>query len=281
MHLRLENSPLTYLYDGSLAGLYCCVYESVYKKEMPLSIVVVNGGLMPTLFEQKTIHTDEKHAVRVRNSIREKISPIALELVEHTFLTCLREKEIKILRFLILGYQEGRRVTDMLGHSDVSPLLKANKHLWGEQHLLLGFVRFTDYGGLLVAVITPKNFVLPLMVDHFTDRYSTEKFLIYDKSHSAALVFDGVRAEIVQMENLALKPPDEAEEKYRALWKQFYKTIAIKERTNPVCRRSHMPMRYWENMLEVKDELRLKGKEIEETALLDGGGISLRRDVLQ
>ncbi len=258
--MHLKNAPLTYLYDGTLAGFYCCVYESVYAREMPLSIQSAGEEAQPGFFEKKTINTDTQKALRVRNSVREKISLAALDMAEHAFLSCMREKELHILRFLLAGYQAGGKITSQLTHRDVAPLIQANRHLFGEQHLLLGFLRFTDYDGLLVAVITPKNFVLPLMTDHFTDRYSTEKFLIYDKTHCAALVFDGVRAEIVRMEDLSLRPPDEAEERYRALWKQFYHTIAIKERTNPVCRRSHMPMRYWENMLEVADELPEKKK---------------------
>ena len=34
------------------------------------------------------------------------------------------------------------------------------------------------------------------------------------------------------------------EMKYRALWKRFYNTIAIKERINPNLRRQHMPKKF-------------------------------------
>ena len=44
--------------------------------------------------------------------------------------------------------------------------------------------------------------------------------------------------------------------RYRVLWKRFYKTIAIAARENPRCRMTHCPKRYWENMLEMEDELR-------------------------
>ncbi|MEG2653524.1 MAG: DUF4130 domain-containing protein, partial [Ruthenibacterium sp.] len=42
----------------------------------------------------------------------------------------------------------------------------------------------------------------------------------------------------------------------RALWQRFYQTISIAARENPKCRMTHMPKRYWENMLEVREELR-------------------------
>ena len=50
--------------------------------------------------------------------------------------------------------------------------MKAERHLRQEAHLLCGFVRFSDHQGKLLAAISPKNFVLPLMAPHFADRYS-------------------------------------------------------------------------------------------------------------
>ena len=65
---------------------------------------------------------------------------------------------------------------------------------------------------------------------------------------------------IVLLANLWVSPmfrSATAEElRYRVLWKRFYKTIAIAARENPRCRMTHCPKRYWENMLEMEDELR-------------------------
>ena len=69
----------------------------------------------------------------------------------------------------------------------VAPLLKAEKHLLREAHLLQGFVRFADVGGPLVAVITPKNYILPFIAEHFAMRYDREQFMIFDKTNKAAL----------------------------------------------------------------------------------------------
>jgi probable DNA metabolism protein len=49
-----------------------------------------------------------------------------------------------------------------------------------------------------------------------------------------------------------------SEARYQALWKRFYDTIAIEGRINPRCRMTHMPKRYWENMLEVEGLVRPK-----------------------
>ncbi len=247
-------SDIVYHYDGSLAGFFCCVHESVYLRELPTAILPEQEA-QPTLFQVKSIITDQDKAARVRDSIPARISRDALSLVENVFLSCLQQKELLTLRFLLLAYREGSKTLRMLGHPDVAPLLKAEKHLMGEAHLLKGFVRFSDYEGVLAASITPKNFILPYIAGHFCARFSQEDFLIYDKTHKAALIYQKGRRRIVPLEALPFPEADESEIRYRDLWKKFYHTVAIEARYNPRCRMTHMPKRYWENMTEVQELL--------------------------
>lgn len=247
-------ASVVFIYDGSLQGFFCCVHECVYSHQLPCAIVCENDA-EPTMFETRLIETDAKKADDVLCSIPKKISERALEIVQTVFLSCLEEKELALLNFLLLGYESGRRTPYMLGHPHVATVLDAEKHLGGEAHLLRGFVRFSDYNGFLGSTISPKNFILPFIQKHFVMRYSSENFMIYDKTHKAALIYENRKARIVPLEGIDFPEADENEEKYRALWKQFYNTIAIEARENPRCRMTHMPKRYWENMLEVKDLL--------------------------
>ena len=245
---------VVYVYDGSFVGFLCCVHESVYTHELPAAIFSPGEG-QPSLFEQRWVESDAEKASRVRASIPKKISNEALLLVETVFLSCIAEKELVLLRFLLLGYREGGKVASLLGHREVAPVLAAERHLLREAHLLKGFVRFSDYDGVLAASITPKNFVLPFLQEHFVARYSEEDFIIYDKAHKAALLFQNQKADIMPMEDIQFPAADDTEQGYRALWKQFYHTIAIEARYNPKCRRTMMPKRYWENMTEMMDLL--------------------------
>ena len=247
--MNQNQSDEVYIYDGSLSGFYCCVFESVYSRSVP-GVILPEGEGQMCIFNQKNIPTDQEKAARVRASIPGKISNRALELVESVFLSCLKEKEMALLKFLLLGYKEGRRVDQMISHPDANPIFAAERNMTGEAHLLTGFVRFADYGNGLAATITPKNFVLPFLARHFIDRFPKEDFLIFDKTHKAALVYQGGKAEIIPVDEMTLPeiPPEEA--KYQALWKSFYNTIAIEARYNPKCRMTHMPKRYWGNMTE-------------------------------
>ena len=243
-----------YVYDGSLAGFFTCVHESIYAKELPLSIVN-EKEIQPTLYIQKYIDTDFDKAAKVRASIEKNISQRALELVEITFLCHHEDKEIALLCFLITAFRVGPKAPYMMGEAEIAKVLNMEKFILGEAHLLKGFVRFADYGNILGSVISPKSFVLPMLAEHFINRFPEENFIIYDKTHNAALIYQDKNVEITAVEEIKFQQESETELHYQALWKQFYKTIGIAERLNPKCRMTHMPKRYWENMLEMREFL--------------------------
>lgn len=246
-----QSACMRYLYDGSLAGFYCCVHRSFYAREIPLA-VCPSGEAQPCMWPEVIIDTDEVLARRICAGIRAKLSARVSELIENVFFSCLQEKEAAILRFLHRAFEVGPKIAGMLGNEDVSPLLKAELHLHRESHLFLGFVRFQDTGGALTATISPKNFVLPYIANHFICRFSGENFMIYDKTHNAALIYENRKKQIIRAEGLVPPPPTADEQYYRSLWKQFYDTIAITARENPRCRMTHMPKRFWENLTEMQ-----------------------------
>ncbi|VBB05879.1 sam 7 link chp: probable dna metabolism protein [Lucifera butyrica] len=243
------RSDLIYHYDGSFDGLLCCVFESYEKRELPLDILLT-GGSQSGLFSGKEIPTELPKAGRVLASIPKKMGTAALDFVRHAFLTCLPQKELTILQFLRLGYRYGPSVINMLTNETVNTLFKAVKHLERESHLLKGFLRFSIFNNVLVGEIAPKNYVLPLLVQHFCERYPEERFLIHDKNHGMGLVYQPYQSAVIPITALELPAADAEEQRFRELWQLFYDTIAIKERYNPTCRMSHMPKRYWESMTE-------------------------------
>jgi probable DNA metabolism protein len=245
----LNQSNLIYRYDGSFDGLLCCVFESYDKKEIPLDILRPDTP-QTMLFPAKEIKTDSQKSNRVLASIPKKLGSCALDFVQRAFLTCFTQKELYILRFLRLGYRCGPSVMSMLADDVVNTLFKAVKHLDNESHLLKGFLRFSVFSNVLVAEIAPKNYVLPLMTQHFCERYPEERFLIYDKTHGMALAYQPYQSAVIPIEDLELPKPDEKEQYFRELWRLFYDTIEVEGRHNPKCRMSLMPKRYWKYMTE-------------------------------
>ena len=247
-----KPSALAYTYDGSFEGLLCCVFESYTWKEIPLA-VHSSGEDQGLLLESKWIETDMDKAERVLKSIPLRISPEAEELVRLGFWSCTPEKELLLLKFLYLGFRHGSKVMNMLADDTVYALQKAVQQLRREGHLYLGFVRFSVYGPVMAAVIEPQGYILPVIQDHFCDRFQGESFMIYDQTHEMALIHEPGREAILPLSGWVPPEPDEAEAAYRRLWTGFYEAIGIKERRNDRLRSSLMPKRYWKHMLEMDE----------------------------
>ncbi|QSF45319.1 TIGR03915 family putative DNA repair protein [Paenibacillus tianjinensis] len=245
-----KTTALAYTYDGSFEGLLCCVFESYEWKETPLAIHSLEEG-QGLLLESKWIETDSVKADRVLRSIPLKISPEAEELVRLGFWSNAMDKEMLLLNFLYLGFTHGRRVMNMLADDTVSALNKAVQQLRREGHHYLGFVRFSVYGPVMAAVIEPRGYILPVIEDHFCDRFQNESFMIYDKTHGMALLHQPGRQAIIPLQEWIPPEPDEAEAAYRRLWQGFYNAIGIKERKNDRLRASLMPKRYWKQLPEM------------------------------
>mgnify|MGYP000148297015 FL=1 len=191
----------------------------------------------------------------MRVSIPKKMGMEAQDLLERAFFTCMPEKELRMLEFMRLGYKVGRGVCGRLTEPAVDKITKAVQFLEREAHLYLGFLRFAEYGDVLIAQIEPKNSVLPVIAPHFINRFSGEDFMIFDRTHKLALLYKDGATEFLQAEHIELPPESPEEEKFRAMWRTFYDTVGIEGRRNDLCRRTHMPKRYWNRMTEMRDKV--------------------------
>ena len=240
-----------YCYDGSFDGFLSCVFDSYAHREPPAGFSSGEEALY-TLFDSRQVSTDPGHAARVLRKVA-ALSPEAAVLLRRGFLTCLPDRELHLFRLIAKLLEEGPGFLRDRSDDVLYPVLRAVQHLNGEAHLLKGFVRFSDLGGVLGGEIQPKNRVLPLLAGHFGARLQGERFFLYDRTHKEALFHVPGQWAIRPLADFQMAPPDEAEAHYRQLWKRVYDTIAIRERENPRLRMSNMPKRYWATMTEFQD----------------------------
>ena len=228
---KLHDADVVYLYDGSFEGFLCCVFESFAQHELPFAVWTPERETA-TLYPVKEIPTDHAKARR-------------------------EDKELRLIRFLHLAFALGPGTVKRRGHPEVAPLYQMKQSLDWEVDKFQGFVRFQEHDGMLGAVIHPKNYILPLLRGHFCARFPEENFLIYDAVHQAVLLYQNHKAQLMELaEPLTLPPPDEKEQQFQELWRQFYKTLEIKARHNEKGRMTHCPKRFWADMTEMKEELK-------------------------
>lgn len=248
----MTKNAVIYEYDGSFEGLLCCVFESFDKKEIPLDIVTDDKEQI-LLLSKRYIENSQEKSNRVYNYIVDKGGKKAINFIKKAFLTCHPRKEYLILIMVRKIHKQGQFAFNDLSDNIVSQLFDSIKNLNNEAHLFKGFIRFSIKDNFMIAQIEPKNNVLPLIKNHFIERFPNECFMIYDKTHSLGLLYKPYRSIIVHIDEFNMDTPTVQELEYRKLWKNYYDSIAIKERENHKCRQSHMPKRYWGNMTEFQD----------------------------
>lgn len=234
-------------YDGSFDGFLCCVYESYINKEFPIAFFSDEECF--SLYAVRSVITQRENAQRVMRGLV-KHSPPAADLVRRAFFTCMEDKERHLYAFVRKVYAEGASFLKNQSDPVYYPVVRAVRHMGREVEKLRGFIRFSDYSGVLGAEIEPKNRVLPILRSHFCNRYANESFFIYDRTHRELLLYTKGRSQLMAVDQLQLNLPGEEEVHYRALWKRFYETIAIRERTNLRCQNNFLPKRYRSTMTE-------------------------------
>jgi probable DNA metabolism protein len=115
---------------------------------------------------------------------------------------------------------------------------------------MLGLVRFAvGPDNMLCAEIEPKYDILTLMENHFSKRFANEKWLIYDSKRDYGLFHDRTGCQVVTLPGYKSGAMD-LKDSFTDLWREFYKSIAIKERENPKLLRRCLPVRYWNHLPE-------------------------------
>ncbi|MEG1783182.1 MAG: TIGR03915 family putative DNA repair protein, partial [Oscillospiraceae bacterium] len=245
----LERADVNYLYDGSFMGFLCCVYNYYYNPLKPVDIIS-QDNFTPSFYGFIEIETIEQEANKVRGAIENKISLESLEFLQDCFLSRLKGREMYMLRYIEKGFKIGGKIRQMLTDDTVDVLQKAWVHLLREQRLYLGIVRFYKAGDVYIASIKPENQILPLLAHHFSERFANESFMIYDESNHQALIYSNNQWKIIYVKDIQLPPVELSELETQRLWKQFYDTIAIKDRANPRCRMNFLPKRTWDRLPE-------------------------------
>ncbi|MBR1993426.1 MAG: hypothetical protein IJ988_03805, partial [Firmicutes bacterium] len=101
---------MDYIYDGTFEGLLTCVHHHYYKEKA--DGIFTKGVYQPSLLTgYMEVETDEMKATTVYEAIEKKISTYDLRRIYRAFLSSDPEKEMKILRYLVLGFRKGSVVS--------------------------------------------------------------------------------------------------------------------------------------------------------------------------
>lgn len=250
---KLAPSNATFCYDGSLEGFLSAVFDAYAYHCHPACICpggAVQLGLSQALVD---VATDLAHAERVRVGICSHAGVAAYRKVKTGFLSDEEGREDALFSYIVAAMEQGHRVHGNL----VLPCVAAVERLAGavlnERERMYQFLRFEELeGGVFFARINPNANVVPLMMGHFAERFSSRPFVIYDEVHGLAGVCCEGECTMVVTDQLTVPDRSADEAAFQALWKRFYDAVSNEQRYNPDLRRSLVPKRLWRNMTEFK-----------------------------
>lgn len=224
----------TFIYDGSFFGLLTIVFDSYINGRLPANIYPEDDYEYNILDKTIYIETDEEKAQRIFDGLIKNVSFDALFCVYNAFLNGQKNKELTILKFALAAFKVGPEIGNMLSVDYVMDAMMLRRATVFEAHRFKGLLRFNQVSdNLYYASFHPDHNIIEHVGKHFVKRLPTMNFIIHDKKRGLSFIYDTKEFKVMDVPDGLVVPEFSDEENlYQDLWKVFFKSIAIKERTN-------------------------------------------------
>lgn len=252
--------------EDSLEGIFSGVYDACASKLGHRNIRLLTGEpINYELFsEYIPVESAATKAEKVINTILSKFGTQFYESIYQAAMSGEAHSPSKMDKadaiyetlLLALASGDGQKTLLSLGEPCVFRIFELCRATNREACHHLEFLRFSELeNGVLFATIHPKDYVLPYVSEHFTDRFPMENFMIYDETHQIVSVHkaskDCMLVDASDLDADKIKRYSENELEYRQLWLTFFDHIAIEARKNPGLQMQMFPKRYWADTPEL------------------------------
>ena len=248
-----------FFYDKTYAGLLSAVYDAYEMKLFPEKLLW--EGDIPPVFTDvtHTVVSNEQHATRVWQGLQKKLQKNVCNMLIHVWLSEVKDSDVLLFRYICKTFATTQKFAYNFGDSDVLEVQKIARKVAHEALYLKQFVRFQKAAdNIFFAPVRPQFNALPLAIDHFTDRFADQQWVIYDLRRQYGYYYDlHTTQEITFADNdrLLSEKLDESlmaedEKLFQDLWKGYFKAMTIKERINPRLHKKNMPVRFWQYLTE-------------------------------
>ena len=259
----------TYVFDNTLDGLLTAVFDSFFLHQQDVTLLAEGEQLPLFADEPHRVVTDAEKAERVWKGLEKYLSKDGLHMITISWLSEERALNQPLFNFICKVFKlKVKGLERNASDEDVLAVRNTCRRVLHEQLRMKQFIRFQKAkDGTYLAVVSPDHNVLPLVTDHFQDRFNDQPWLIYDAKRHYGFYYDGKAVKHVTFEDEAAVPFDlsngkmdagmlsDNDQLFQDLWRTYFKAICIKERMNPKKQLSDMPRRYWKYMTEKNGKL--------------------------
>ena len=261
-------TPSIVLYEPSFEGWLSAVYY-VYDNKLqhdPALQLTAQDSYIPSLISEASYAAlEDEKSQRVLIKLNKLLGRSGMRQILWGFLS--EKDNIGTTLFQVVKYAidfPKRDVLQDLGNLYVLELAQTVKSVGREKHRMEAFVRFehtTD--DIYFARVEPDFNVLPLIGDHFRQRYQDQHWAIYDLARGYGIYYDKSQSTpsrpaalqtITDLDDAVLRNPASVhspdEQRYQQFWQGYFTNVNIKERKNPRLHKQYLPQRYWKYLSE-------------------------------
>ena len=214
--------------EDSLEGIFTALFDAfVCKNKMKApytdSISIAAGEGEMTLFAREIeVQTDAQKVQKTVYSIQSRLGYPVYDTLLHALCHFEGDRGTAVLGYLVRAFAQGRGISDQLADPFALRVMELSRKV---------------------------DNMVPLMMDHFSDRFPDENFILYDENRNLAAVHEaGHRCVLVSGEQLQI--PQGHMDYFAVLWKQYFATMEIRERHNEQCQNHLLPKWYRKYMTE-------------------------------
>ncbi len=248
-----------FFYDKTFDGLLSAVFDAYSLKIFPEKLLQL-GDITP-IFTDKThtVVTEEAHSKRVWQALQKRLQKNACNMLMHVWLSELEGSDDLLFRYICKTFATTKKIEYNFGDADILEVEKIARKVSHEAQYIRQFIRFQKAAdNIFFAPIRPIFNALPLAIDHFTDRFADQQWVIYDLRRKYGYFYDLHTTNEITFtddDHLLSGRLDESlmaedEKLFQDLWKGYFKAMTIKERINPRLHKKNMPARFWQYLTE-------------------------------
>ncbi|WP_413521273.1 TIGR03915 family putative DNA repair protein [Psychrobacter glacincola] len=263
-----QLTPSIVLYEPSFEGWLSAVfyvYTNRLQEDMSLQLIAQNCYVPSLLSHAVSVETDANHSERVLTKLNKLLGRSGMRHILWGFLS--EKDDIGTTLFQVVKYAieyPSRHIMDDLGNLNVLELVQTVKSVGREKHRMEAFVRFEHtVENIYFARVEPDFNVLPLISEHFRQRYQDQHWAIYDLARGYGIYYDKSQSTpkrpaalqtITELDEAVLRNPasihSEDEQRYQRFWQGYFTNVNIKERKNTRLHKQYLPQRYWKYLSE-------------------------------
>lgn len=233
--------------EDSMEGLFSAIYDAFEhrgKMEKPhassISIVIGNNG--ETSDGELIVTTDATKVEQLVRSIQVKLGFPVYDSILRVLCHYDEERASVAFRYLAHSFVKGSGIPRE-NDPQMLKVVEMSHRVENELKKAYSFLSFRKYKEILLAEIEPKCNLIPLMMEHFADRYDKEDFIIFDVNRKSMVLHEAFQPCTV-FAGINLPAVDEGDDYYQNLWDKCSRSAEMKGWNNKQSNNQNLPSWY-------------------------------------